>query len=493
MFRRHLLLLATCASLFSPSSVAGQVIGQATKQGGHYLASLDFLRNMPPGTRARITRLPHSDEWPNTHESNGIRVSGMVQRAVLVMDWWSLFGEPTENYTFRWWSSGEYWVSSARVNHNVTRRAVSQYPDLLRRFDAIKPLDIRFRIGWGLRDARTSIGYGEGLPWMSQRKTFSTVVNSGFLIGRSGEEPLSVPGIRQGNPLAFLGISESDLSANERRRVMRDFANHTQNNLDIYWFEVTSIRWPVGEMLAIAEALDRRRRGIADSTPAQLVEAARREDASTPAYPRNDEWARPAESNVQISLNRSYDGESVSSGVVTLGGRITGLPANVRTAEILGEGYVQQIDVRSDGTFTAPALLRAGSNTIVIRAGSQLLTQRITLNRPRSALRATLIWDNGNSDIDLYMTNPGGATASYRSKQAGGMELDVDNTSGYGPENIFVVSPQRGNYRISVNNYARGEGVTATVYVYVNEVVRDVKRVTFRSRGQTIEIGNYAY
>jgi uncharacterized protein YfaP (DUF2135 family) len=245
-------------------------------------------------------------------------------------------------------------------------------------------------------------------------------------------------------------------------------------------------------MLAIARALDRRRRGIADSTPAQLVEAARRADAAASPYPRDDEWARPAESNVQINLSRSYDGQSVNQGVVTLSGRISGLAPNVRTAEILGEGYVQQINVNSDGSFSVPALLRVGGNTIVIRAGSQLLTQRITLDRPRSALRATLIWDNGNSDIDLYMRSPSGETAYYSSKTTGGMELDVDNTSGYGPENIYVVQPQSGSYTISVNNYARGNGVTATVYVYVNEVVRDVKRVTFGSDGQTIQIGTYA-
>lgn len=466
--------------------------GRATENGGHYLAALDFFGNMSENTRGRIRRTVSAERaFPTRYEANGITVDGMVQRAVLVMDWWILFGEPTENYVFRWWTGGSYDVRSPAGRwHTVRRQDLANHPDLLRRFDAITPTGLKFEIVWQLHDGRNTISYTSAMPYLTR---FNTDVSGGYLLGRSGEEPFSVPGIRQGNPRAFLGSEGDRVDDATRRRVMRDFANHRQNDLEITWFEAKEIRWPTREMLAIAEALDRRRRGAADSTPAQLVEAARRADAATAGYPRDDEWARPAESNVEIALSRSYDGQSVTQGVVTLSGRITGLPANARNAEILGEGYVQRVEVRSDGSFSVPALLRVGSNTIVIRAGSQLITQRITLDRPRSALRATLIWDNGNSDIDLYMRNPSGAVASYQATKVGGMELDVDNTSGYGPENIFVVQPQRGNYTISVNNYARGNGVTATVYVYVNEVVRDVKRVTFSSSRQTIEIGTYAY
>ena len=49
----------------------------------------------------------------------------------------------------------------------------------------------------------------------------------------------------------------------------------------------------------------------------------------------------------------------------------------------------------------------------------------------------TLLW-NTTADIDLYVTEPGGKTIWWneRNGRQGG-ELDVDNTEGFGPENIY--------------------------------------------------------
>jgi len=51
----------------------------------------------------------------------------------------------------------------------------------------------------------------------------------------------------------------------------------------------------------------------------------------------------------------------------------------------------------------------------------------------------TLIWDN-NADLDLHVIEPGGKEIYWeypRGKEGLGGELDVDNTKGYGPENIY--------------------------------------------------------
>jgi hypothetical protein len=80
----------------------------------------------------------------------------------------------------------------------------------------------------------------------------------------------------------------------------------------------------------------------------------------------------------------------------------------------------------------------------------------------------TLIWDTKSVDIDLHVKEPKGDHLyfSHRNGKQGG-ELDVDNTWGYGPENIYWLVPSGGRkskkvkgpgppgaYRWSVHYYA---------------------------------------
>jgi hypothetical protein len=50
----------------------------------------------------------------------------------------------------------------------------------------------------------------------------------------------------------------------------------------------------------------------------------------------------------------------------------------------------------------------------------------------------TLIWDTDDVDLDLHVIEPGGKEIYWEDpKGNNGGELDVDNTKGYGPENIY--------------------------------------------------------
>jgi len=57
----------------------------------------------------------------------------------------------------------------------------------------------------------------------------------------------------------------------------------------------------------------------------------------------------------------------------------------------------------------------------------------------------TLIWDQKGVDIDLHVLEPHGDRIyfGHRNGKQGG-ELDVDNTWGYGPENIYWLVPSGG-------------------------------------------------
>lgn len=54
----------------------------------------------------------------------------------------------------------------------------------------------------------------------------------------------------------------------------------------------------------------------------------------------------------------------------------------------------------------------------------------------------TLIWDTDDVDLDLHVIEPGGKEIYWEDpKGKKGGELDVDNTKGYGPENVYWLVP----------------------------------------------------
>src|SRR5205814_1440782 len=65
----------------------------------------------------------------------------------------------------------------------------------------------------------------------------------------------------------------------------------------------------------------------------------------------------------------------------------------------------------------------------------------------------TLIWDS-DADLDLHVIEPGGKEIYWEEpKGIQGGELDVDNTKGFGPENIYWLRPVEGT-----NDKVKGAG-----------------------------------
>jgi hypothetical protein len=116
-------------------------------------------------------------------------------------------------------------------------------------------------------------------------------------------------------------------------------------------------------------------------------------------------------------------------------------------------------------------------------------------NCVNAQFRVQLSWDTGpDSDIDLHLLRPNGLMQSnndcyYSNCQGGtGLEwgaagtagnpvLDVDDTQGYGPENIIIgTGAESGEYRVVVHNFDGSTATRATIKIYINEV--EVQRFT---------------
>jgi Flp pilus assembly protein TadD len=72
-------------------------------------------------------------------------------------------------------------------------------------------------------------------------------------------------------------------------------------------------------------------------------------------------------------------------------------------------------------------------------------------------IKVYLTWDTDRSDVDLWVTSPGGERVFYEHKVGrGGEALHDDITTGYGPESYTAKSARAGEYLVQVNYYGAG-------------------------------------
>ncbi|MEQ8455281.1 MAG: hypothetical protein RLO52_41330 [Sandaracinaceae bacterium] len=98
-------------------------------------------------------------------------------------------------------------------------------------------------------------------------------------------------------------------------------------------------------------------------------------------------------------------------------------------------------------------------------------------------LRVEMFWDTDSTDMDLHLMRPGGTQWNttddcyYGNCIRGGPDwggpgtddnprLDIDDTNGRGPENINILRPAPGTYRVGVHSFSGGGPHAITVRIY---------------------------
>jgi uncharacterized protein YfaP (DUF2135 family) len=118
--------------------------------------------------------------------------------------------------------------------------------------------------------------------------------------------------------------------------------------------------------------------------------------------------------------------------------------------------------IRPEGeTFVRPYAFGHGSNSVEVRSGKERHAVQFyetnSMITP-ARLRVLLAWDTDHTDLDLHLVTPDGEHCFYGNRALpSGAALDVDVTTGYGPEIISVPSPKPGTYLVYVNYYGSGK------------------------------------
>ena len=144
-------------------------------------------------------------------------------------------------------------------------------------------------------------------------------------------------------------------------------------------------------------------------------------------------------------------------------GMIKGAPKSARVpGNLIVNGVGMPLKIDESGNFDRPFSFPNGSNSVEVRSPDGQQRKRVQfLNVGGGAtpakLRILLSWDTDGTDLDLHVVTPDGAHIWYGDRVApNGAALDVDVTTGYGPEIFSMPAPIKGQYLIYVNYFGGG-------------------------------------
>lgn len=206
----------------------------------------------------------------------------------------------------------------------------------------------------------------------------------------------------------------------------------------------------------------------------------------------------------------NYPASSVNSedhaSATLIRGKIASHPKN-KPATMIVNGVAVPLRIEQDGRFERPYAFGSGSNGIEIRssdrkAGKQVQFYDAASGKMQSRLRIVLSWDSDGTDLDLHVIAPDGQHTFYGNRVAtNGGALDIDVTTGYGPEIYASPTPIEGVYHVYVNYYGDGDNqtdlTTAQVAIITQEGTPNEKqqifRVPMRKSGELTLVNAFSY
>jgi uncharacterized protein YfaP (DUF2135 family) len=205
-------------------------------------------------------------------------------------------------------------------------------------------------------------------------------------------------------------------------------------------------------------------------------------------------WRSSAGAREEYTQVVNYPAASVNlqagqSETAQIRGRIVGA-AKGKPATLVVNGVAMPMEVQEDGRFARPYAFGSGSNGVEVRTHDGKSRARVQFydgytGKTQARLRVVLSWNTPGTDLDLHVVGPDGQHAWYGNRvMNNGGALDVDVTTGYGPEIFSSAAPLNGNYHIYVNYYGSGSDqsvlTVAQVSIITNENTPREKQQTFR-------------
>lgn len=158
-------------------------------------------------------------------------------------------------------------------------------------------------------------------------------------------------------------------------------------------------------------------------------------------------------------------------------------------ARLIVDGVAMPLLTDDGGNYARPWSFGKGSHGVEVRGADGSAKRRqfyeAQSNRVPTRLRVVLSWDSDNTDLDLHVVSPDGEHVFYGHRVGdNGGALDVDVTTGFGPEIYATPAPVRGAYHVYVNYYGAGEQrdvvTTAQITIVQDEGSASEKQQVFK-------------
>jgi uncharacterized protein YfaP (DUF2135 family) len=211
-----------------------------------------------------------------------------------------------------------------------------------------------------------------------------------------------------------------------------------------------------------------------------------------------------------VNVNVNVNGRNASA---LIQGRITQAPKSAAPAKgdaaraparLVVDGVALPLLVNEDGSYARPWSFGSGSHGVEVRAPTGPAVKRTQFveaaARTGIKLRLVLSWDSDGTDLDLHVVSPDGQHVFYGSRvAANGGALDVDVTTGYGPEIFASPTPPAGIWHVYVNYYGAGEQrdviTVAQLAIITDEGTprerQQVMRVPMRKAGELTRVRSF--
>lgn len=227
-------------------------------------------------------------------------------------------------------------------------------------------------------------------------------------------------------------------------------------------------------------------------------------------------WRRGTGEGADFTQQVNYPAVSVTTpegqaATARISGRIAAVDPK-RPALLVVNGIAMPLKIQDDGSFDRPYAFSSGSNGVEIRNADRTASRAVQFHSGSEGdvparLRVLLAWDSDHTDLDLHVVTPDGAHAWYGERVlANGAAIDVDVTTGYGPEIFATPTPLYGTYLVYVNYYGGGYGsdgdpaqalTTASITVISQEGTTNEKHETFlvpmRATGELTLVTQFSY
>jgi uncharacterized protein YfaP (DUF2135 family) len=202
--------------------------------------------------------------------------------------------------------------------------------------------------------------------------------------------------------------------------------------------------------------------------------------------------------------NVNVNGRNASALIQGRIAKATKADAKRGPARLVVDGVALPLLVNEDGRYARPWSFGSGSHGVEVRAPGGATVKRAQFveaaARTGVKLRLVLSWDSDGTDLDLHVVSPDGHHVFYGSRVApNGGALDVDVTTGYGPEIFASPTPPAGIWHVYVNYYGAGEQrdiiTVAQLAIVTDEGTarerQQVMRVPMRKAGELTRVRSF--